>query len=120
MKTKEKILDFVRKKPMCTVEEISAELGMHHETVIASLKTLKRKGKVNSTDTRPYKYALLPKKPMKWNAGQNYMEYVEELSRKYEEIKAENNRLRGELQEYRRKLVRLAQRIVRQDIYGRD
>jgi len=48
------------------------------------------------------------------------MEYVEELNRKYEEIKAENNRLRGELQEYRRKLVGLAQRIVRQDIYGKD
>ncbi|NIN01197.1 MAG: hypothetical protein GTO24_24825 [candidate division Zixibacteria bacterium] len=120
MKTKEKILDFVRKKPMCTVEEISGELGMHHETVIASLNTLKRKGKVNSTDTRPSKYAVLPKKPMKWNDEQGLIEYVEELNRKYEEIKAENNRLRGELQEYRRKLVRLAQRIVRQDIYGRD
>lgn len=120
MKTQEKILGFVRKKPMCTVEEISGELGMQHETVIASLNTLKRKGKVNSTDTWPSKYAVLPKEPMKWNDEQDFMEYVEELNRKYEEIKVENNRLRGELQEYRRKLVRLAQRIVRKDIYGQD
>jgi predicted transcriptional regulator len=120
MKTKEKILDFVKKKPMCTVEEITGELHMHHETVIASLNTLKKKGKVKETDKWPAKYAVCPKKPIKGNDGQGFVEYVEELSSKYEQLKAENTRLRGDLQECQRKLMRLAQRIVRQDIYGKD
>jgi len=120
MKTKEKIFDFVSEKPMCTVGEISGELHMHHETVIALLNTLKRKGKVKATDTWPKRYAVPPNKPMKWNNGQGFMEYVGELNRKYEGVKTENNRLRGELQECRRKLMRLAQRIVREDIYGKD
>jgi predicted transcriptional regulator len=120
MKTKEKILDFVKKKPMCTIEEITGKLHMNHGTIIASLNTLKRKGKVKATDTWPKRYAVPPNKPMKWNDGQGSMEYIGELNRKYEEVKAENNRLRGELQECRRKLMRLAQRIVRQDIYGKD
>ena len=119
MKTKEKILDFVMKKPMCTVGEISGELHVRHETVIVSLNTLKRKGKVKATDTWPNRYAVRPDKPMKLNNGQGFLEYIEELNRKYEEVKAENNRFRGELQECRRKLIRLAQRIVRQDIYGK-
>jgi DeoR/GlpR family transcriptional regulator of sugar metabolism len=120
MKTKEKILDFVRKKPMCTVEEITGELHVNHETVMASLNTLKKKGKVNATEKWPAKYTVPPKKPIKGNDGKGFMEYVEELNRKYEELKAENKRLHGELQECRRKMVRLAQRIVRQDIYGKD
>jgi len=120
MKTREKILDFVTKKPMCTVEEITGELHMNHETVIASLNTLKKKGKVRVTEKWPAKYAVPPKKPIKGNDGQCFLEYVEELNRKYEQLKAENNRLRGDLQECRGKLVRLAQRIVRQDIYGKD
>jgi predicted transcriptional regulator len=120
MKTREKILDFVMRKPMCTVGEISGELHVHHETVIASLNTLKRKGKVKATDTWPKKYAVPPNKPMKWNDGQGSMEYIGELNRQYGEVKAENNRLRGELQECRRRLMRLAQRIVRQDIYGKN
>ena len=120
MKTKEKILEFVMKRPMCTAGDISGELHVHHETVIASLNTLKRKGKVKATDKWPKRYAVPPNKPMRWNDGQGFMEYIGELNRKYEEVKAENNCLRGELQECRRKLMRLAQRIVRQDIYGKD
>jgi predicted transcriptional regulator len=120
MKTKEKILDFVRKKPMCTVEEITGELHMNHGTILASLNTLKRKGKVKATDTWPKKYAVPSDKSTKLNDGQGFLEYIEELNRKYEEVKAENNRFRSELQECRRKLMRLAQRIVRQDIYGKD
>jgi predicted transcriptional regulator len=119
MKTKEKILDFVRKKPMCTVEEITGELHMNHATVIASLNTLKRKGKVKATDKWPAKYAIPPNKPIKGNEGQGFIEHVEKLNRKYEQLKAENTHLRGELQECRSKLARLAQRIVRQDIYGK-
>jgi hypothetical protein len=120
MKTREKILEFVTQKPMCTVEEITGELHMNHETVIASLSTLKKKGKVRATEKWPAKYAVPPKKPIQGNGGQCFIGYVEELNRKYEQLKAENNRLRGDLQECRRKLVRLAQRIVRQDIYGKD
>jgi predicted ArsR family transcriptional regulator len=120
MKTKEKILGFVMRKPMCTVGEISGELHVHHETVISSLNTLKRKGKVKATDTWPKRYAVPPNKPMKWNHGQGFTEYVGELNRKYEQLKAENTHLHGELQECRSKLMRLAQRIVRQDIYGKD
>jgi predicted ArsR family transcriptional regulator len=55
MKTKEKILDYVRKKPMVTAEQITGELGINHETVIASLSSLKRKGKVRATDSWPTK-----------------------------------------------------------------
>jgi len=120
MKTKEKILGFVTKRPMCTVEEITGELHMNHETVIASLNTLKKKGKVKATDKWPAKYAVPPKKPIKGNDGQGFIEYLEEFSRKYEQLKAENTHLHGELQECRSKLMRLAQRIVRQDIYGKD
>ena len=120
MKTKEKILDFVRKKPLCTVEEITGTLHMNHGKIIASLNTLKRKGKVRATDTWPKRYAVSPNRPMKLNDGQGSMGYIGELDRKYEEVKAENNRFRGELQECRRKLIRLAQRIVRQDIFGKD
>jgi predicted transcriptional regulator len=58
MKTKEKVLEFVTKKPMCTVEEITGELHMNHETVIASLNTLKKKGKVRATDKWPAKRFL--------------------------------------------------------------
>ena len=120
MKTKEKLLDFVRKKPMCTVDEITGELRMNHGTIMASLNALKRKGKVKSTDTWPKRYGLPPDKCMNLKNGQGFLGYIEELSRKYEEVKAENNRFRGELQECRGKLTRLAQRIVRQDIYGKD
>ena len=120
MKTKEKILDFVAKKPMCTIEEITGELHMNHETVVASLNTLKKKGKVKATGKWPPQYAVPPKKPIKGNDGQCFIEYVEELNRKYEQLKTENNRLRGELQVCRKKLVRLAQRIVRQNIYGKS
>jgi len=84
------------------------------------LNTLKRKGKVKATDTWPKRYAVPPNKPMKWSEGQGSMEYIGELNRKYEEVKAENKHLRSELQQCRRKLTRLAQRIVRQDIYGKD
>jgi len=118
MRTKEKILDYVREKPMATAEEITGGLGINYETIIASLSSLKRRGKVRATDSWPTKYAVLPKKPVKADNGQGFMDYVEELNRKYEELKTENNRLRGECNEYRRKLARLAQRIVRQDIYG--
>ena len=118
MKTREKIWDYVKKKPMSTVEQIAEGLGINHETVITSLNTMKRKGKVKATHFRPTKYAVLPKKPIKGNDGQGFMDYVEEINRKCEELKAENNRLRAELEECRRKLVKLAQRIVRQNMYG--
>ena len=118
MKTREKILDYVRKKPMATAEEITGGLGINHETVIASLSSLKRKGKVRATDSWPAKYVVLPRKPVERDNGQGFMDYVEELNRENQELKAENNRLRGELNEYRGKLARLAQRIVRQNIYG--
>ena len=91
-----------------------------HETVIASLSSLKRKGEVRATDSWPTKYVALPRKPVKVNNGQDFMDYVEKLNRVYQELKAENNRLRGELNECRRKLATLAQRIVRQNIYGND
>ena len=119
MKTKEKVLDYVEKKPMSTVEEINEGLGMNHVTVLTSLNTLKKRGKVKATHSWPAKYAVLPEKPMKGNDNRGFMDYVEELNQKYEEVKAENNRLRGELEEYRKKLSRLVQRIVRQQIYGK-
>ena len=120
MKTREKILHYVRKKPMATAEEITGGLGINHGTVIASLSSLKRKGEVRATDSWPTKYVVLPRKPAKVNNGQDFdfMDYVEKLNREYRELKAENNRLRRELNEYRRKLATLAQRIVRQNIYG--
>ncbi|NIS59330.1 MAG: hypothetical protein GTO13_01075 [Proteobacteria bacterium] len=120
MKTKEKVLEYVKKKPMSTVEEITDGLGMDHGTVFTSLNTLKKRGKVKATRSWPAKYAVVPKKPIKGNDNRYLMDYVEELNQKYEEVKAENNRLRGELEEYRRKLSKLAQRIVRQQIYGKD
>ena len=118
MTTKEKILEYVRKKPMSTAEEITGGLSINFKTVIASLNTLRRKGKVKATDSWPIKYAVPPKKPIKGGNGQGFMDYLEELNRKYEKLKAENNRLRCELGECQRKLVRLAQRIVRENIYG--
>ena len=120
MKTREKILDYVRKKPMVTAEEITGGLRINYETVIASLSSLKRKGKVRATDSWPAKYVVLPRKPIKVDNGQDFMEYVGKLHRENQELRAENNRLRGELSECRRKLARLAQRIVRQNIYGID
>ena len=120
MKTRERILDYVRKKPMVTAEEITGGLGIHYETVLASLSSLKKKGKVKATDSWPAKYVVLPKKPVRGDNGQDFMDYVEKLNREYHGLKAENNRLRGELSECRRKLARLAQRIVRETIYGKD
>jgi DeoR/GlpR family transcriptional regulator of sugar metabolism len=120
MKRREKILDYVRKKPMATVEEITGELGINYETVIASLSTLERKGKIKATDSSPAKYVVLPKKPLRGDNGQGFMDYVDGLSRQNQELKAEINRLRGELGECRRKLAKLARRIVRETIYGKD
>ncbi len=37
MKTKEKILEYVEKKPIGTAEEITEGLGMNHETVLIYL-----------------------------------------------------------------------------------
>lgn len=119
MKTREKILDYVKKKPMATAEEITGGLGINHETVIASLSSLKRKGKVRATASWPTKYMVRPKKPVKVDNEQDLMDYVDKLNRENQELKAENNRLRGELNECRGKLARLAQRIVRQNIYGK-
>jgi sugar-specific transcriptional regulator TrmB len=120
MKTREKILDYVRKKPMATAEEITGRLGINYGTVIASLSSLKRKGRVRSTDSWPTKYLVLPKNPVRVSNGEDLMDYVGKLDQENQELKAENNRLRGELNECRRKLARLAQRIVRQTIYGDD
>ena len=118
MKRREKILDYVKKKPMSTAEEITGGLDINYETVMASLSSLKRRGKVRATDSWPTKYVVLPKKPVKGDNGQGFMDYVEELNRENQELRVENNRLRGELNEFRGKLARLAQRIVRQNIYG--
>jgi len=120
MKTREKILDYVKKKPMSTAEEITGGLDINYETVIASLSSLKRKGKVRATDSWPAKYVIPPKKPIKMNNGQDFWGYVDKLNRENQELKTENNRLRGELNECRRKLSKLAQRIVSETIYGRD
>lgn len=49
MKTKERILDYVRKEPMSTAGDITGKLGINYETVIASLRTLKKKGKSGKT-----------------------------------------------------------------------
>lgn len=118
MKTSEKILDFVMKNPMSTAEDITAGLGINYDTIIISLNTLKRKGKVKAINSWPTKYLALIKKAIERNNGQGFEAYVEELNWKYEELKAENNRLRRELDECRRKSVGLAQRIVRENIYG--
>jgi sugar-specific transcriptional regulator TrmB len=117
VKTREKILDYVRKKPMATAKEISTGLGINHDTIVATLNTLKRKGKVKEADSWPVKYVILPKKPIKVN-DQDFVDYVQKLDRELHELREENNRLRNELSECRGKLARLAQRIVRQEIYG--
>jgi hypothetical protein len=83
-----------------------------------SLNSLKRKGKVRATDSWPAKYVFPPKKPIKVNNGQDLIDYVDSLNRECQELKTENNPLRNELDECHRKLVKLAQRIVRQNIYG--
>ena len=119
MKTREKILDYVKKKPMATAEEITDELGINHQTVVTSLSTLSRKGKVKATDSWPAKYVIPPKKPIKMNNGQDFLGYVDKLNLENQELKTENNRLRGELNECRTKLSKLAQRIVSETIYGR-
>jgi len=119
MKTREKILDYVRKKPLATAEDITGVLGINHETVIASLSALKRKGKLRATASWPHKYAVLPKKPVKKDNGQEIMDYVDTLKRENQELRAEHNRLRGELSECQRKLARLAQKLVRETLYGK-
>ena len=93
-------------------------VGINYETTIASLNTLKKKGKVKANDSWPIKYTALPKKPGRWDDGQEIMDHFDRLTRENRELTAEINRLRGELNESRRKLARLAQRIVRQDIFG--
>ena len=115
MKTREKILHYVRKKPMSTAEEITTGLGINYKTVTTLLSTLKRKGMVKATDSWPTKYELPLKETVKWDNGWDFMDYVE-LKRKYDELRAENNRLRAEVNEYRKKLARLAQRILRENI----
>ncbi len=117
MKTRKKILDYVRKKPMATAKEISTGLGINHDTILAMLSTLKKKGKVKEADSWPAKYVVLRKKPIKVN-DQDLVDYVQKLTREFQELREENNRLRNELNECRGKLTRLAQRIVRQKIYG--
>lgn len=121
MKTKEKILDYVVKKPMATAEEITDELGINHQTVVTSLSTLSRNGKVKATDSWPTKYVVPPKTPMMGDDGQqDLVDYIERLNRENQELKAEINRLHGESNECRRKLSQLAQRIVRETIYRKD
>jgi DeoR/GlpR family transcriptional regulator of sugar metabolism len=51
MKTKEKILDYLAKNPMATVEDITGELEISHQTVASSLITLRKRGKVKATDS---------------------------------------------------------------------
>ena len=117
MKTRKKILDYVTRKPMATAKEISTELGINHDIIVATLNTLKRKGKVKEADFWPPKYVVLRKKPIRVN-GHDLVSRMEELNRELRELREENNRLRNELSECRGKLARLAQRIVRQNIYG--
>jgi DNA-binding transcriptional ArsR family regulator len=121
MKTKEKILDYLAKKPMATVEDITGELGMSHQTVATSLSTLRKRGKVKATDSRPAKYVVPLEKPVKGNDGQqNFGGRIDGLDRENQELRGEVNRLHGELNECRRKLSKLAQRIVRETLYGKD
>ena len=82
---------------MSTAEQITIGLGINYETVIASLNTMKRSGKVKATNSWPAKYAVLPKKAQKMVNGQGFMDYVEEFNRKYGELKVENYRLRDEV-----------------------
>lgn len=103
---------------MSTAGDITGKLGINYETVIASLRTLKKKGKVRENHSRPPQYVVLPKKNIKGNNGQGFIDYFDKIKREYNEVKAENNRLRAELDKCQRELVTLAQRIVRQDIYG--
>lgn len=105
---------------MSTAQEITGGLGINYETVVASLNTLKSKGKVKATDSSPTKYAFPPKKPIKVDNGQDFWGHVDRLNRENQEPKAENNCMRAELNECRRKLARLVQRIVRQNIYGNN
>jgi hypothetical protein len=70
---------------------------------------IKEKGKVRATDSWPAQYAVLPKKPIKVDNGQDFVNYMEKLKRENHELKAENSRLRGGLDECRRKLAGLAQ-----------
>jgi len=44
MKTREKILDYVKKKPMATAEEITGGLGINYERVISLLNSLNKEG----------------------------------------------------------------------------
>ena len=120
MKTKEKIQDYVLKKPMATSEEITDELGINHQTVMTALSTLSRKGKGKVTDSWPTQYVVPPKKPVKGDDGQDLVDYIEGLNRENQELRAEINRLHGELNECQRKLSKLALRIVRETIYGKD
>ena len=121
MKTKEKILDYVMKKPMATAEEITDGLRIGHRTVVMSLSTLSRRGKVRATDSWPTKYVVPAKKSVKGDEGQqDLVDYIERLNRENQELSAEINRLHGELNECQRKLSKLAQRIVRETIYGKD
>jgi sugar-specific transcriptional regulator TrmB len=121
MKTKEKILDYLAKNPMATVEDITGKLEISHQTVASSLSTLSKRGKVKATDSWPTKYVVPPKKPVKGNDGQqNPVDLIEGLNRENQELRAEINRLHNELNECRRKLSKLAQRIVRETLYGKD
>lgn len=65
MKTREKILDYVMKKPMATAEEITVVLGINYQTVVTSLSTLKKTGKVKATDSWPAKYVVAHKETRK-------------------------------------------------------
>jgi predicted transcriptional regulator len=120
MKTKGKILEYVMKKPMATAEEITDELGINHQTVVTLLSTLNRKGKVKATDSWPTQYVVPSKKPVKGDDGQDPVDYIERLNRENQELRTEINRLHGELNECQSKLSKLARRIVRETIYGKD
>jgi sugar-specific transcriptional regulator TrmB len=121
MVLKKRILNYLRENPKSTAGEIVNGLGVKHETVTGALSSLKRKGEVEATDSWPRRFSVVEGEPVKADYGitvQDFMDYATKLKREYDELKAENTRPRVQLDECHKKLVRLAQQIVKQNIYG--
>lgn len=119
MVVRKRILKYLRENPKSTADEIAEGLGVKQKTVTGALSALKRKGEVEATDSWPPRLSVAEGDPEKLNYGitvQDFMEYTIKLKREYDELRAENNRLRVELDDCKKKLVRLAQRVLKGNI----
>ena len=118
MAVRKRILKYLRENPKSTADEIAEGLRINYKTVTGALSGLKQKGEVEAADSWPRRFSVVEGEPIKLDYGitvQDFMEYTFKLKRQNDELKTENNRLRAQLDDCQKKLVRLTRRVLKQN-----